>query len=176
MKLQAIWNSARMSPKANKQSVREDVFRVLHSPPASFGFNRTSWRLRDISEVLRKQGSPASEETISRIIRSAGFQWKKARRVLTSRDPEYRQKLERIQQILSGLKRDEGFFSIDEFGPFAVKIRGGRRLVAPGEHPTYPQVQRSKGTLLFIAALELSTNQVSHFYIEKKNTETADAD
>ena len=34
-----------------------------------------------------------------------------------------------------------------------------------------PQWQRSKGRLIVTAALELSTNQVTHFYSEKKNTE-----
>jgi hypothetical protein len=38
-----------------------------------------------------------------------------------------------IKQILSGLKEDEAFFSIDEYGPFAIKRRGGSKLVAPGE-------------------------------------------
>jgi len=45
--------------------------------------------------------------------------------VLTSQDPEYRVKIEVIKKILSGLKKDEAFFSIDEFGPFAVKKKGG---------------------------------------------------
>src|SRR5215475_9748165 len=61
------------------------------------------------------------------------------RKVLTSRDPEYRTKLDNIQRILSGLGHNEGFFSIDEYGPFAVKHRGGRLLVAPGEIATVPQ-------------------------------------
>jgi hypothetical protein len=33
-----------------------------------------------------------------------------------------------------------------------------------------PQRQKSKGYLIITAALELSTNQVTHFYSEKKNT------
>jgi len=111
-----------------------------------------------------------SREVISQVIRSEGYQWKKARRVLTSNDPDYRQKLDRIHRILGSLKHDEAFFSVDEFGPFAVRIRGGRRLVAPGEFPTYPQYMKSKGSLLLVAALELSTNQITHFYIKKKNT------
>ncbi len=65
---------------------------------------------------------------------------------------------------------DERFFSIDEFGPFSVKKTGGRRLVAASEYPTVPQWQRSKGVLIVTAALELSTNQVTHFYSEKKNS------
>jgi hypothetical protein len=91
--------------------------------------------------------------------------------VLTSRDPEYRVKIEAIKKILSELKKDEAFFSIDEFGPFAVKKRGGRKRVGPEESYTVPQWQKSKGYLIITAALELSRNQVTHFYSEKKNTQ-----
>ena len=41
----------------------------------------------------------------------------------------------------------------------------------PGEVKTIPQWQKSKGSLIITAALELSTNQVTHFYSEKKNTD-----
>ena len=94
----------------------------------------------------------------------------KARVVLTSNDPDYREKVDRIHRIPSTLKPSERFFSIDEFGPFAVKKHGGRRLVGPGEYPTTPQFQKSKGRLIITAALELSTNQVTHFYSSGKNT------
>ena len=39
-----------------------------------------------------------------------------------------------------------------------------------GQRKTVPQRQRSKGRLLITAALELSTNQITHFYSIKKNT------
>jgi len=64
----------------------------------------------------------------------------------------------------------EKFFSIDEFGPCAVKRRGGVALVPADEIRTIPQRQRSKGSLICTAALELSTNQVTHFYSKRKNT------
>lgn len=95
----------------------------------------------------------------------------KARKVLTSNDPDYRSKLTRVQGILSSLGTNEGFFSIDEYGPFAVKQREGRKLVGPGMSNTVPQFQKSKGALIMTAALELSTNQVTHFYSKKKNTD-----
>ena len=43
-------------------------------------------------------------------------------------------------------------------------------MVGPGEYPTVPQFQRSKGRLIITAALELSRNQVTHFYSSGKNT------
>jgi DDE superfamily endonuclease len=90
--------------------------------------------------------------------------------VLTSSDPDYTEKLDRIRSILSGLGADEAFFSIDEFGPFAVKTKPGRALSAPGEQRVVPQWQKSRGCLIMTAALELSGNQVTHFYSAKKNT------
>jgi hypothetical protein len=108
--------------------------------------------------------------TISRIVRAAGYTWRKATEVLTSNDPEYQEKLERIKSVLSTLGENDRFCSIDEYGPFAIKIKGGTKLVGPGEHPHVPQFQKSKGCLIVTAALELSQNQVTRFYSKKKNT------
>ena len=40
----------------------------------------------------------------------------------------------------------------------------------PGKVRVVPQRQKSKGSLIVTAALELSTNPMTHFYSEKKNT------
>ena len=144
------------------------VFKLLHSPPLDHGFNRTIWKVDDLQKGLVKDRLEAGEAPIRAIIKNAGYRWLKARKVLTSKDPDYRAKLDNIQRILGNLAVNEGFFSIDEYGPFAVKHRTGRRRVAPGEIATVPQWQKSKGFLIMTAALELSTNQVTHFYSEKK--------
>jgi len=89
---------------------------------------------------------------------------------LTSNDPDYREKLDRVHSILRGLRENDRFFSIDEFGPFAIKAKPGRVLAEPGSNPSVPQWQKSKGWLIVTAALELSTNQITHFYSRSKNT------
>ena len=154
-----------------REDLKEQVFKVLHSPPSDYGFNRTTWRLVDLQVAIEKSGFKIGQNAIRSIIKGAGYRWMKARKVLTSNDPDYRQKLTTIQEILGGLGENEGFFSIDEYGPFAVKQREGRKLVAPGTVHTVPQFQKSKGALIMTAALELSTNQVTHFYSKKKNTD-----
>lgn len=150
---------------------REKVLSIIHSPPANYGINRTTWTIALIKNVLDEQGYTIGKNTIPRIIKNAGYRFCKARQVLTSNDPEYREKVSRITKMLSSLGPKDRFFSIDEFGPFAVKKRTGRRYVRHDEHPTVPQFQRSKGTLIMTAALELSTNHITHFYSAKKNTE-----
>jgi hypothetical protein len=156
--------------KSIDDRIKQAVFALLHSPPSAHGINRSTWRLTDLQNVLRSQAQPLCRDVIRAIINGSGYKWRKARVVLTSQDPEYRVKIEAIKKILSRLKKDEAFFSIDEFGPFAVKKKGGRKRVAPGESYTVPQWQRSKGYLIITAALELSRNQVTHFYSPKKNT------
>jgi len=149
---------------------KEALFGILHSPPKDHGFNRTTWKVKDIARVMARIGMRIAKKRVGAIILNAGYHFMKAREVLASNDPNYREKVERIHRILSTLRPRERFFSIDEFGPFAVKKHGGRRLVAPGEYPTVPQFQKSKGRLIVTAALELSTNQVTHFYSSGKNT------
>jgi hypothetical protein len=104
------------------------------------------------------------------MIRSAGYRWRKARIVLTSNDPDFSEKISRIRAILALLSPDEAFFSIDEYGPFAIKTHSGRSLVGPGEQRLVPQWQQSRGSMIVTAAIELSSNQVTHFYSTKKNT------
>jgi hypothetical protein len=142
----------------------------LHTPPSAYGINRTTWRMPDLRRVLAEKGQKACPQVIREIVRAAGYSWKKARKVLTSNDPQYQEKLAKIQSILSTLGPNERFFSIDEYGPFAVKMQGGRSLTPPGTVRVVPQRQKSKGSLIITAALELSTNQVTHFYSEQKNT------
>jgi hypothetical protein len=62
------------------------------------------------------------------------------------------------------------FFSIDEYGPVSVRERGGRRRARRGEKPIVPQYQVPKGSVTVTAALELGSNQMTHFYSQKKDT------
>lgn len=157
--------------KADDLLYKDAVFKILHAPPQTYGFNRTTWRMPDLKLVLATQGLKISAINIRQIIRKAGFRFRKAKKVLTSNDPDYRDKLNAITEILRNLKANERFFSVDEYGPFSVKLQGGRSLVKADEIKIVPAHQKSKGSLIATAALELSENQVTHFYSERKNTD-----
>jgi transposase len=158
------------SRKFDNEVIKNAVFSTLHEPPGNYGINRASWKMGDLCQVLGEMGQPVCPQVIRKITKAAGYRWRKARVVLTSSDPAYSEKLDRIRSILSGLQPDEAFFSIDEYGPFAVKMQPGRALTAPGDERVVPQWQKPRGCLIVIAALELSGNQVTHFYSTKKNT------
>jgi transposase len=157
--------------KADNEDLRGAVFKLLHEPPVSHGINRTSLTMALLSKILKENGRQVGIAVLAKMIKGAGYKWRKAKIVLTSNDPTYLEKLSRIRSILSNLQPDEAFFSIDEFGPFAIKMKPGRTLAPPGFQPTVPQWQKSRGCLIMTAALELSSNQVAHFYSAKKNTD-----
>ena len=156
--------------RADDETFKQALFSLLHEPPSLSGFNRTTWRMDDLRSAMNAIGHKASDSVIREVISKAGFRWRSAKVVLTSSDPSYREKLERVQNVLSNLGEQERFFSIDEFGPFAVKAKPGRVLSEPGLLPSVPQWQKSKGWLIATAALELSANQITHFYSKAKNT------
>lgn len=157
--------------KHEEPEYKDALFKILHAPPSSYNINRTTWKLDDLKRIMASEGFGLCKDGIRMIIKNAGYTVRKAKKVLTSNDPNYQKKLEKVTAILSNLGPKEKFFSVDEYGPFAVKMQGGKSLVGPGEIKTIPQHQKSKGSLIFTAALELSTNQVTHFYSNKKDTE-----
>lgn len=168
-----VSEARRLSPDklAEIQTKRERIINILHESPQLHEINRASWSLKTLAIAFKhKFGESIGKTTISEYVKAEGYVFRKARRVLTSPDPNYREKLQKITERLSNLGNDEKFFSIDEFGPFSVKLQGGRVLSRRGTARLVPQRQRSRGRLILTAALELSTNQITHFYSDKKNT------
>jgi len=156
----------------NIQEKKANLIKLIHEPPKLHGVNRAAWSLKTLVRAyFLTYGVAIGASTVSEYIRKEGYAFKKAKRVLTSPDPLYKEKLEKITSILANLASNEKFFSVDEFGPCAIKRKGGRALVKRNERNIYPQWQRSKGKLICTAALELATNQITHFFSEKKNTD-----
>ena len=156
----------------NVETKKSNLIKLIHETPKNFGINRASWSLESLQSAYKQTyGITISNSMISEYIKSMGYGFRKAKKVLTSPDPKYREKLQHITKILSDLTDKQKFFSVDEFGPFAIKIQGGTSIVKLGEVKTYPQWQKSKGSLICTAALELSHNQITHFYSSRKNTD-----
>ncbi len=95
---------------------------------------------------------------------------KKARKVLSSPDPEYREKVDLVLHTLQNLKPGELFFFVDELGPLRVKKYGGRTFVRKTESFTLPQKQEYRGSITMAGALNAVTNQVTWVYNRSKDT------
>jgi transposase len=152
-------------------TVTKRILELLHEPPPSFGLNRSNWSTRSLAEIYKKQfGADISSRTVSRYVRKVGYRWKKARRVLTSPDLEYREKVQILLDALRSLEPTELLFFIDELGPLRVKKYGGRCYVKHGERATYAQQQAHKGSITLSGALSATTNQMTWCYGDSKDT------
>lgn len=168
--LDKLLNSKREAiKKAKDPSLREKVLALLHSPPSEYGIHRTSWTGRLLYSTLQSQGYNVGRDSVYAILKNADYRWHKPDR-LTSNDPTYREKVDNIKNILGNLGPNDRFFSIDEFGPFSVKQRGGRRWAMLNDKQDIPLWQHSRGVLIMTAALEMSKNQVTHFYSKNKDS------
>jgi len=116
--------------------------------PRLHDINRASWSLSALATVYeRLYGASISKSSISEYFQAAGYKFKKAKKVLTSSDPEYRRKLSKITQILSELTPNEKFFSIDEFGPFSVRSAEASLSCLAMKYGQYRKDRRAKVAL-----------------------------
>jgi transposase len=94
---------------------RERIIEILHESPQLHNINRSSWSVDTLADAYEaQQGESIGRSTVSEYVRAEGYAFKKARKVLTSHDPDYRKKLQEITTILSTLSENEKFFSIDD--------------------------------------------------------------
>ena len=147
------------------------LIEILHHKPSVYGINRSSWTYQSLADAFAKQyGQKMSPSSVGRILKEAGCSWKESRRVLTSPDPNYRDKVELLLRTLQSLKADEDLFFIDELGPLKVRRFGGKCLTPKNEMPTHPQNQRGKGSVTLYGALSAKTNQMTWFYGDTKDS------
>ncbi|MCF8169307.1 MAG: IS630 family transposase [Rhodoferax sp.] len=147
------------------------IFEIFHAKPSAYGINRSSWSRKAIALAYSQQHNETiSERYAGHLLRQFGYAIRKARKVLTSPDPNYREKVELLLNTLQSLKPGELFFFIDELGPLRVKKYGGRALVKKNETLTYPQVQAHRGVIMMSGALSATSNQVTWIYGRAKDT------
>ena len=83
------------SAQERSEMKRKRVIEILHQKPRSIGINRSNWSQPSIAAAYKEMyGEPISTSTIGDLIRKSGYSIKKARRVLTSPDPDYVEKVE----------------------------------------------------------------------------------
>jgi transposase len=147
------------------------LLELLHQRPDAFGINRTSWTQQTLTQAYRERyDDDISRGTVARLLKGAGYKWKKMRRVLTSPDPDYEVKLTLLLQTLRSLSENEMFFFIDEWGPIQVRKRGGKSYRSKYDVTTIPRKQNSKGTVSLVGALSATTNQMTWVFEATKDT------
>jgi transposase len=132
---------SRLASDAEKAS---RIQALLHCRPDSLGFNRMSWTQDDLVQAYKARHQPISRSTVSRLIKKVGYAWTKARRVLTSPDPNYHEKVELLWKTLRSLSASDLLFYCDEWGPVQIKKRDGRAYRRKDSAPRIPRHQLSK--------------------------------
>ena len=97
--------------RADVQSV---VSKTLHEPPSVYGINRTTWTINLLTSTINQGSSgldfKVTRSNVSHAIRAMGYRFKKTREVLTSNDPNYKEKLAKITRTLQRLGPADRFF------------------------------------------------------------------
>jgi transposase len=84
------------------------ILDFLHQRPTAFGINRASWTQRALIHAYKERyDERLSQRTVERLIKSAGYSWRKARRTLASPDPNYDEKVEVLSRTLMSLSLTE---------------------------------------------------------------------
>ncbi len=157
--------------EANSSRKRKQILEILHERPNSFGINRSNWSAESLAQAYKQRHSEdISPVTIRRRIRESGYSIKKARRVLSSPDPEYREKVELLLHTLQNLQPRQFLFFIDELGPLRVKKYGGRTFARRNEIISIPQNQQHRGSITMAGALCATTNQVRWLFSRSKDS------
>jgi transposase len=144
---------------------------ILHHKPKAYGINRSNWTQASLADAFGQlYGRRPSKGTVGRLLRNARLSWKKSRKVLTSPDPRYGEKVDLLVNTLHSLKSDEDLFFIDELGPLQVKRYGGRCYTPKGHTPTYSQNRTARGSVTLYGALSAITNQMTWFYGTTKDS------
>jgi hypothetical protein len=147
---------------------------IIHTPPCTFNINRTTWNYSSITAAYSQlYAEHISKKTVERVVKAARYTWRRGRKVLTSPDTEYRNKVERLLDVLGALRGDEKFFFIDEVGPYRVRKYGGISL-KPEDGEIIEEVshEKSRGKVQFVAALDAVANQMTWIFTENKKSQS----
>ncbi len=91
--------------------MKNRIIEILHQSPRTFCINRSNWTQSTIATAYEfKYGEKISESMVGRLIKTAGYSLKRVRKVLTSPDPKYKEKVELLLKTLWSLKSDEMLF------------------------------------------------------------------
>ncbi len=73
----------------------EELKALLHQSPRKFGQETSVWTLQLVADVSLEQGligERVTDETIRNVLKRLGVNWKRAKKWITSPDPEYARK------------------------------------------------------------------------------------
>jgi transposase len=159
---------------------RREVKKVAKAKPAEYDLPFSTWSLSKLADFLVAEGvvDDISHEGLRVLLREEGVTFQRLKTWKSSKDPRYREKKARVEQLYAIADRErapgdgdpEVVFCVDEFGPLNLQPRPGRQWAAvsgkgkePGREPR-PRMRatyhRTEGVRHLFAAYELGEDKL----------------
>jgi transposase len=159
---------------------RREVKKVAKAKPAEYDLPFSTWSLAKLADFLVAEGvvDDISHEGLRALLREEGVTFQRLKTWKSSKDPQYREKKARVEQLYAIADREaapqagdpEVVFCVDEFGPLNLQPRPGRQWAAvsgkgkePGREPR-PRMRatyhRTEGVRHLFAAYELGEDKL----------------
>jgi transposase len=159
---------------------RREIKKIAKAKPVEYDLPFSVWSLSKLADFLVAEGvvDDISHEGLRILLREEGVTFQRLKTWKTSKDPEYREKKARVEQLYAIADREaapqdgdpEVVFCVDEFGPLNLQPRPGRQWAAvsgknkePGREPR-PRMRatyhRTQGVRHLLAAYELGEDKL----------------
>jgi transposase len=138
---------------------RREVKKVARSHPGEHGLPFSTWSLSKLAEFLVAEGvvDDISHEGLRILLREEGVTFQRLKTWKASKDPRYKEKKERVEQLYAIADREvlpqdgdpEVIFCMDEFGPLNLQPRPGRQwapVSGKGKDPDRSPRRRMRAT------------------------------
>jgi len=170
---------------------RREIKKIAKAKPAEYDLPFSTWSLAKLADFLVAEGvvEDISHEGLRGLLREEGVTFQRIKTWKASKDPQYAEKKERIEQLYAIADREaapgdgdpEVIFCVDEFGPLNLQPRPGRHWAAisgkgkePGRAPR-PRLRatytRTAGVRHLLAAYELGEDKL-YGHIKPRKTRT----
>jgi transposase len=159
---------------------RREIKKIAKAKPAEYDLPFSTWSLAKLAGFLVAEGvvDDISHEGLRILLREEGVTFQRLKTWKSSKDPQYREKKARVEQLYAIADREaapadgdpEVVFCVDEFGPLNLQPRPGRQWAAvsgkgrePGREPR-PRIRatyhRTEGVRHLLAAYELGEDKL----------------
>jgi transposase len=162
------WSGGR--PKTISEHARRQVCLIARCCPRDLGLAFSTWSLTKLADHLAATGvAVVSRESIRQILHNAGIRWLATKTWKASTDPDFIAKMRRVLDLYDHPPADGRVICADEFGPLNLQPRPGRAW-CPERHPARLRAtyRRTRGVRHMLAALDLSTGQISYRIRDRK--------
>jgi transposase len=159
---------------------RREIKKIARARPADFDLPFSAWSLAKLADFLVAEGvvDDISHEGLRMLLREEGVTFQRLKTWKSSRDPQFAEKKERVEQLYAIADREatpaegdpEVVFCVDEFGPLNLQPHPGRqwapvsgRNKEPGRAPRRRMratCTRTEGVRHLFAACELGEDKL----------------